>query len=166
MSLSSGFHSQSNGQTERTNQDSARVLRCLVSQNLSSWIQQLSWVEYEDNSLPVSSTGLSPFEGSLGYQPPIFQNLESEVAVPSSLALVQRCHHTSIKARSALLQVEVCTKAQADRHQSKPPEYIVGQKVGLSNQSIPLCTVFNKLVLKCIGLFTVTKILSTVAVHL
>ncbi len=83
VSLSSGFHPQSNGQTERANQDLERMLRCLVSQNPSSWSQQLSWVEYAHNSLPVSATGQSPFECSLGYQPPVFSSGESEVAVPS-----------------------------------------------------------------------------------
>ncbi|KAI2660072.1 Transposon Tf2-9 polyprotein [Labeo rohita] len=105
VSLSSGFHPQSNGQTERANQDLERVLLCLVSQNPSSWSQQLSWVEYAHNSLPVSSTGLSPFECSLGYQPPIFPSLNSEVAVPSAHAFVQRCHRTWRRARETLLQV-------------------------------------------------------------
>ncbi len=89
------------------------MFRCLVSQNPSSWSQQLSLVEYAHNSLPVSSTGLSPFECSLGYQPPIFPSLESEVTVPSAHAFVQRCRGTWGKARPALLQVGARTKAQA-----------------------------------------------------
>ncbi|KAG1944952.1 retrotransposable element [Pimephales promelas] len=105
VSLSSGFHPQSNGQTERANQDLERTLRCLVSKNPSSWSQQLSMVEYAHNTLPVSSTGLSPFECSVGYQPPIFPSLESEVAVPSAHAFIQRCHRTSTRARETLLQV-------------------------------------------------------------
>ncbi len=141
-------------------------MRCLVSQNPSSWSQQLSWVEYAHNSLPVSSTGQSPFECSLGYQPPIFPSLESEVAVPSAHAFVQRCRRTWRKARQALLQVGARTKAQADRHRSKPPVYVVVQKVWLSSKNIPLRSVCNKLAPKFIGPFTVTKILSPVAVRL
>ncbi|XP_058654944.1 uncharacterized protein LOC131553967 [Onychostoma macrolepis] len=128
VSLSSGFHPQSKGQTERANQDLERVLRCLVAQNPTSWCQQLSWVEYAHNSLPVLSMGLSPFECSLGYQPPIFPSLESEVAVPSAHAFVQRCHRTWRRARETLLRMGARTKAQADRHRSKPPVYVIGQR--------------------------------------
>ncbi len=166
VSLSSGFHPQSNGQTERANQDLERVLRCLVSKNPSSWSQQLPMVEYAHNALPVSSTGLSPFECSLGYQPPIFPSLESEVAVPSAHAFVQRCRRTWTRARETLLQVGARTKAKADRHRSKPPVYVVGQKVWLSTKNIPLRSVSNKLAPKFIGPFTVTKIISPVAVRL
>ncbi|KAI3368651.1 hypothetical protein L3Q82_025653 [Scortum barcoo] len=43
-SLSSGFHPQSNGQTERMNQELETALRCMASQHPSSWSQQLLWV--------------------------------------------------------------------------------------------------------------------------
>ncbi|KAI3355642.1 hypothetical protein L3Q82_004175 [Scortum barcoo] len=67
VSFSSGFHPQTNGQTERTNQDLESALRCVVSANPSSWSSYLPWVEYSHNSLTSSATGLSPFEASLGY---------------------------------------------------------------------------------------------------
>ncbi len=175
VSLSSGYHPQSNGQTERANQDLERMLRCVVSQNPSSWSQQLSLVEYAHNSLPVSGTGLSPFEGSLGYQPPIFSSLESEVAVPSAHAFVQRCWRTWSRARQTpppgggTHQGQGWSppvKAKADRHRSRPTVYVVGQEMWLSSKNIPLRTVCNKLAPKFIGPFTVTKIISPVAVRL
>ncbi len=166
VSLSSGFHPQTNGQTERANQDLERVLQCLVTQNPTSWCQQLSWVEYVHNSLQVSSTGLSPFECSLGYQPPLFPSMESEVAVPSAHAFVQRCHCTWTRARETLLRVGAGTKAKADHHRSRPPIYVVGQKVWLSTKNIPLRSVCNKLAPKFIGPFPVTKIISPVTVRL
>ena len=45
-SLSSGFPPQSNGQSERANQDLEMTLRYLVSSNPTTWSQQLGWVEY------------------------------------------------------------------------------------------------------------------------
>ncbi len=135
------------------------MLRCLASQNPSSWNQQLSWVEYAHNSLPVSATGLSPFECSLGYQPPLFPSMEYKVAVPSAHVFVQICRRTWSRARQTLLQVGARTKVQADRHRSKPPVYVMGQKVWLSSKNIPLRSVSNKLAPKFIGPFTVTMII-------
>uniref|UniRef100_A0A8C9ZTG8 Gypsy retrotransposon integrase-like protein 1 n=1 Tax=Sander lucioperca TaxID=283035 RepID=A0A8C9ZTG8_SANLU len=62
VSLSSGYHPQSNGQSERLNQELEVGLRCLSSRNPASWSKQLIWVEYSHNTLPCSSTGLSPFQ--------------------------------------------------------------------------------------------------------
>uniref|UniRef100_A0A8C2GG98 Gypsy retrotransposon integrase-like protein 1 n=1 Tax=Cyprinus carpio TaxID=7962 RepID=A0A8C2GG98_CYPCA len=166
VNLSSGYDPQSNGQSERANQDSERMLRCLVSKNPSSWSQQLSMFEYAHNSLPVSSMGLSPFECSIGYQPPVFPSLESEVTVPSAHAFVQRCHHRWTRARETLLRMRARTKAKADHHRSRPPVYFVGQKVWLSTNNIPLRSVSNKLAPKFIGPFPVTKIISPVTVRL
>lgn len=59
ISLSSGFHPQSNGQTERVNQE--------IEKTLSS---HLIWAEFAHNTLYHSSIGMSPFE--CRYAPPDF----------------------------------------------------------------------------------------------
>ncbi|KAI3361893.1 hypothetical protein L3Q82_002216 [Scortum barcoo] len=87
-SLSSGFHPQSNGQTERMNQELETALRCMASQHPSSWSQQLLWVEYAHNTLICSATGLSPFQCAYGFQPPLFPDLEEEVSCPSVQAFI------------------------------------------------------------------------------
>lgn len=46
VSLSFGYHPQTNGQTECLNQELEMGLRCLVSRNPATWSQQLVWVEY------------------------------------------------------------------------------------------------------------------------
>lgn len=83
VSLSSGYHPQSNGQTERLNQELKAALRCVTARNPSSWSLHLPWVEYAHNALTSSATGLSPFEASLGYQPPLFPEEERDLAVTS-----------------------------------------------------------------------------------
>uniref|UniRef100_A0A3B4TPF0 Gypsy retrotransposon integrase-like protein 1 n=1 Tax=Seriola dumerili TaxID=41447 RepID=A0A3B4TPF0_SERDU len=125
-SLSSGFHPQSNGQTERYNQELETGLRCLVSQNPSLWSEQLVWIEYAHNSLPVSATGLSPFHCVFGYQPPLFPDQEGEVAVPSAQVLVRRCHLTWRRARAALLRASGRCKREADKRRIPAPRHHVG----------------------------------------
>lgn len=89
-SLSSGYHPQSNRQTERLNQELEKGLCCLVAQTPASWYQNLIWVEFVHNSLPSVSTGLSPFEYVNSYQLPLVPALEREVGVPSAAALIRR----------------------------------------------------------------------------
>lgn len=59
VSLSSGYHPESNGQTEWLIQELETCLRCLVSRNPVSWSKHLTWVEYAHNSLPTAATGLT-----------------------------------------------------------------------------------------------------------
>ncbi|KAJ8011540.1 hypothetical protein DPEC_G00059290 [Dallia pectoralis] len=75
------------------------------------------------NSLPSSATGLSPFERSLGYQPPLFPNQELEVGVPSAQGFVRCCRRTWNKARSSLLKTAARCQRQADRLRTPAPRY-------------------------------------------
>lgn len=70
ISLSSGYHPQSNGQTERTNQSLSSSLQCVTARHPAAWNSYLPWVKYAHNSHVSASTGISPFMASLGYHLP------------------------------------------------------------------------------------------------
>ncbi len=123
-------------------------------------------VEYAHNSLPVSSTGLSPFQCCLGYQPPLFPSQESDAIVPSAHAFIQRCLRTWRTAREALTRTGERNKASADHHRTEPPLYVCGQKVWLSSQDLPFRLLSRKLGPKFVGLFIISKVLSPVSVRL
>ncbi|KAK2897100.1 hypothetical protein Q8A73_013480 [Channa argus] len=120
VSLSSGFHPQSNGQTERANQSLETALRCVTSSNPATWSSFIPWIEYAHNSLTSSATGLSPFMCSLGYQPPMFPNQETEIAVN---AHIRRCRRLWKGARAALLRTTQRNKRLADRRRTPAPTY-------------------------------------------
>ncbi len=123
-------------------------------------------IEYVHNSLPVSSTGLSPFQCCLGYQPPLFPSQESDAIVPSAHAFIQRCLRTWRTAREALTRTGERNKASADRHRTEPSLYVCGQKVWLSSQDLPFRLLSRKLGPKFVGPFIISKVLSPVSVRL
>lgn len=137
----------------------------MASQDPTSWSRQLLWVEYSINSLPSSSSGLSPFHVCLGYQPPLFATQEAEVGVPSAQAFIKRAWQVWRRTRSALLRVQVGIKRQADRHCCEAPHYTEGQRFWLSTWDIPLKVDDPKLNPRFIGPYTVAKVINQSAVR-
>ncbi|XP_036066925.1 uncharacterized protein LOC118598371 [Oryzias melastigma] len=166
VSLSSGFHPQSNGQSERLNQQLETSLRLLCAREPTSWSRNLVWVEYAHNALPSSATGLTPFQVVFGYPPPLFASQEGEISVPSAYASVRRCRQAWRRARQALLRTVETYRTAANRRRVPAPPYQTGQKVWLSTSNLPLHLESKKLAPRFVGPFPISKVVNPVAVRL
>ncbi|KAI2655102.1 Transposon Tf2-9 polyprotein [Labeo rohita] len=144
-SLSSGFHPQTNGQTERANQQLERFLRCFASEHQRSWASYLVWAELSNNLHTSTATGLSPFEVCYGFQPPIFEHQEPEVEVPSAQQLVRRCRRLWNHARAAIQKANRRYVVQHRRRHPPGRLFHVGDRVYLSTKNINLKTDSRKL---------------------
>ena len=150
-SLSSGYHPQTNGQTERANQVLGSALRCVAFRHPASWSTHLPWVEYAQNSLVSSATGMSPFMVSMGFQPPLFPVQEEEVAVPSVQDHLRRARRVWREARAALARTaarswrtviapRLLPTSQAKGFGSHPVTFLSRQRVGswLPSMLVPM----------------------------
>ncbi|KAL0186761.1 hypothetical protein M9458_018431, partial [Cirrhinus mrigala] len=83
VNLSSGYHPQTNGHTERKIPELGRYLRAYCHEDQHSWSRFFPWAEYAQNSLRQDTTGLTPFQCVLVYQPPLFPWTEEPSNVPA-----------------------------------------------------------------------------------
>ena len=78
VALSSAFHPQTDGQTERTNRTLEEVLRHFVSPTHDNWDELLSLAEFSINNAFNITTGSTPFRLNYGFDPLVPLTLLSE----------------------------------------------------------------------------------------
>ncbi|KAL0152968.1 hypothetical protein M9458_051721 [Cirrhinus mrigala] len=166
ISLTSGYHPQSNGQVERLNQEISRYLRTYCSHEQHRWSEFLPWAEYAQNSLTHSSTGLTPFQCVLGFQPPMFPWSGEPSSVPAVDDWIKRSERVWDSAHVRLQRAIRNQKIQANRRRRPHPPYQPGQRVWLSTRDIKLRLPSRKLSPRYIGPFKILKRINDVTYQL
>lgn len=109
--------------------DKSKVAATLTQLSPSSWSSRLAWIEYAHKFMTSAATGLSPFESSLGYQPPLFPSQESEPPVLSVQYHFGHCRKVWMETPAALLSSVENNSRITDLSLDPSPECKTGQKV-------------------------------------
>ncbi|KAJ9510007.1 hypothetical protein QJQ45_011664 [Haematococcus lacustris] len=158
--LSSAYHPQTDGQTERANRTVEDMLRPYVNDHKTDWDQHLAAVEFAYNSSEHVGTGFTPFYLNYGQHPttPSALLLPPPTLVPSQAAedFVTSMRNNLTAARSALQRSIDTQKLHADQHR-RHEEFEVGDLVLLSCAHLNLQTAVNsaKLQPRFVGPFKV-----------
>ena len=131
--LSTTNHPRTDGQTKRVNQMLEEYLRHFMTTSQKNWLELLEPVQLSYNLQQRSTTGMSPFEVVIGFQPRTpLDVLVTEQPGPSvSLAAYEFDKSQQdflYEARDSLEKASRCMKKYADKSR-RPLEFEQGEKV-------------------------------------
>ena len=173
LSLSTAFHPQTDGQTERVNRTLEEMLRAYVDHDHRDWDRLLVAAEMAYNNAQHASTGHSPFFLNSGQHPrlPVDAVLQQNAGDDASRNPTAQQRIDSIMRALDLAAARLQSAQQhqahyADQHR-RPLALSVGDQVLLSTEHLKLQEgQANKLRSKFIGPFLVNQVVSSVAYRL
>jgi hypothetical protein len=165
LAMSTAYHPQTDGQTERANRTIEEMLRAYVNTKQNDWDEYLAAIEIAYNNSKQTSTGFSPFYLNYGQHP----------TIPITTAIAKNSDNSNNASAEQMLEQLFSDLKLADNNVKRAQErqshytnlgrrdveYEVGDKVLLSTTDLRLkMKITPKLTARYIGPFTIKRKLS------
>jgi len=167
--LSTAFHPQTDGQTERVNQELEQYLRMFIDHRQEQWPEWLGMAEFAYNNKAHSSTRMSPFKANYGQDPRIGFEGRKKGKYAGAEKFIEKMKEIQEEAKAALGKAQADMKKYTDKKRSDVEEYKVGDLVMLSTKDLKYQMVgrrTEKLTKRFVGPYRVKEIISSNAVKL
>jgi hypothetical protein len=165
ISLSTSFHPQTDGQTERVNQTLEQYLRCFVDYPQENWSNLLSTAEFAYNNAFHASTNVTPFQANYGFDPKADNLRLEESNVPSVQTHLENLENIGKHLDTALKNAAETYKRFADKKRLDKT-FEIGQKVWLIRKNLKTSRPSEKLEHRRFGPFKITEVINSVAYRL
>lgn len=140
--LSTAFHPQTDGQTERMNREIGVFLRIYCGAHPETWSEHLSDLEFAHNQRVNANSGKTPFEIIMGYNPIAIPTFPTTSKFP---ALEARLKELRDIRKEALAAHEMARVRMAERITRVFKPFEKGQKVWLEAKNIKVGGAYKKL---------------------
>jgi len=164
--MSTAFHPQTDGQTERLNQTIEAYLRAFVAKDQSDWVSLLPMAEFAYNNSVMIGNGMTPFFANYGFHPAAVDPPAEEPLNPASRVYAHWMQTIYEESRRGLEAAQERMCRYTDPARKEPPAYQVGDLVILNGRNIKTRRPTKKLDHKNHGPFQIEKIVSPLAVRL
>lgn len=164
--ISSAYHPETDGQTERVNQDVEQFLRLFVNYHQDDWTDWLAIAEFTHNNWQHSATKHSPFWLNYGFHPNTATGPPRQTPVETAQQFHNRMTAVREAAQKALTRAADDMKRFADAHRQNAPQYQVGDKVWLDASHLNTPRPSKKLDDRRYGPFEVERVISSTAIRL
>jgi hypothetical protein len=165
QNLSTAFHPQSDGQTERINGILEQYLRIFVNFNQDNWVQLLPMAEFAYNNSASASTKVSPFFANYGYHPR-FSATVTTVTTPAAEEFAKQLQQIHAQCRKNIADAQAVYKEYADRRRQDSVKFSPGDRVWLRKTHIQTNRPSEKLDHPHLGPFTILEAVGTRAFRL
>ena len=105
--MSTAFHLQTDGATERANRSIAQVLRTLIHNDQKDWDERCPATEFALNSSVSATTGYAPFELCSGHIPQLGQCLSTDTQFTGVKRFAQQALWNLTMAHDAIIKHRV-----------------------------------------------------------
>jgi hypothetical protein len=163
---STAYHPQTDGLSERTNQELKQYLRNYCNYRQDDWAKYLPMAEFAHNNAANSTTKQSPFLANYGYHPKTFLTRVATSNTPEADKLVDRIVKLQDELKAAMKMGEEETKRYHDRKATGPVDFKVGDKVWLDSQNIKTTAPTKTLADRRLGPYEIEKKYSDLAYRL
>ena len=164
--MSTAYHPQTDGQSERTNQEVEQALRSVVNFHQNDWVDWLPIIEFALNNRFKKALGTTPFYANYGFHPQIGSLPRIDTPIVSVENFVLHLQQVQKDTEISLQQAAIDMKRFYDRHRGKTPEFALGQKVLLDNADLAINRPSRKLAERRSGPFKIVKKVGTHAYQL
>ena len=134
--LLTAFHPQTDGQTERMNQELEQYFRIFINHRQKQWPEQLETAEFIYNNKVHTGTKVSPFQANHGQNPRMGFELRKKEKYEGVEKFAKRMKNVQEEAKAALQKAQKDMKKYADKERGKVEEYRVGDLVLLSTKDL------------------------------
>lgn len=158
LHMSSSYHPQSDGSTERANRTITQMLRQCIDGKQKNWVEKLPAIEFAINSARSVSTGFAPFFLNTGRMPrPMIWDSMKKGPFPGVANFALKRKLALMAAHDSILAARVKQTRSANRKRRVSP-FSLGELVYVSTANIKMPKgMARKLVPKYIGPYAITK---------
>src|ERR1700731_1953306 len=135
---STAYHPQTDGHTERANQEVKVLLWALIKEDQSDWAAMLPLVQFTLNSCSIQDSDITPFHVLHGYEPALIPELTLRERVPEADEFLSGLREVWEKLQKVLLDAQDKDKNTYDQHIQEPDYYKLGNLVYLDAWNLPL----------------------------
>lgn len=161
--LSTAYHPQTDGQTERVNQTMETYLRIYCNQQQDNWVSLLPMAQIAYNNKLSEATGVTPFYANHGRHPNLFTRaLDTPIQTEAAISSVTRLKEVHQKSLENIAKAQERAISYVNKKRKMAPQLKKGDKVYLLTKNLRTRRKTKKLDKVKVGPFFISKQISPV----